>query len=311
MEEHSVKKIAILHEGKAYMPEISAYASYLNESGEFEADVIRDVTQITDEYDIVWKIMGIDRKRNKKQALIHEYNTITVGKNAKLKDFLKRLLNVQPDGRIFQNKKVHQVYNFKDSQPYIYRDMGINKHYFLKNGVKKEYDFVYIGTMDSSRELDKMLEVFKNNQDLSIMLIGTPNPILENQFGHYSNIHFMGRIPYEELPLTAAKARYGMNYIPDIYPFNKQTSTKLLEYCALDLKVVTTSYEWINNFERENNGRFFKLNSDLSNLTRKNLDLFDFNTPDLNHLEWSVLLKKAELIPFINAVYDNHKRKRK
>lgn len=304
-------KIAILHEGKAYMPEIGAYASYLNESGEFLVDVVEDAAQITEEYDIVWKVMGLDRKRNNKQALIHEYNTITVGKNAKIKDFLKKLLNTKPDGRIFQNKKVHQVFNFKDNQPFIYRDMGINKQYFLQNDVEKEYDFVYIGTMDPSRELNKMLEMFKKNSDLSIILIGTPDPNLEKDYGELPNVHFIGRVPYEELPLMAAKARYGMNYIPDVFPFNKQTSTKLLEYCALNLKVVTTSYEWVNEFEKENNASFYKLNGDLSNLNRDVLEKFDFVTPDLSHFEWHTLFDKAELIPFIKAVYENHKRKQK
>ncbi|WP_414043554.1 hypothetical protein [Macrococcus animalis] len=304
-------KIAILHEGKAYMPEIDAYASYLNDSGEFIVDVVSKSNQITDEYDIVWKVMGLDRNRSEKQALIHEYNTITVGKNAKVKDFLKKLLNTKPDGRIFQNKKVHQVFNFKDNQPFIYRDMGISKQYFIQGDVKKEYDFVYIGTMDPSRELNKMLEMFKKNSDLSIILIGTPDPGLEKEFGNLPNVHFVGRVPYEELPLTAAKARFGMNYIPDVFPFNKQTSTKLLEYCALNLNVVTTSYEWVNNFESVNNGKFFKLNSDLSNLTREELEAFNFVTPDLSHLEWNNLLKEAELIPFIKAVLENHKRKQK
>lgn len=304
-------KIAILHEGKAYMPEIGAYAAYLNESDEFSADIVSDEAQINDDYDVVWKVMGLDRKRSNQHALIHEYNTITVGKNAKLKDLLKRILNTKPDGRIFQNKKVHDVFNFKDNQPFIYRDMGISKQYFIDNKVEKIYDFVYIGTMDPSRQLNKMLEMFKANPDLSICLIGTPDPILEREYGHLDNVHFVGRVPYEELPLTAAKARYGMNFIPDIFPFNKQTSTKMLEYCALGLQVVTTSYEWVNQFEKDNDARFFKLDDKLTNLTRENLEQFDFKTPDLSHLEWNTLFDKAEVKPFIKAVVENHKRKQR
>lgn len=301
-------KLVFLHEGKAYMPEIGAYASYLNDSGEFKVDIVSEADKITDDYDIVWKVMGLDRKRNHNQALIHEYNSMTVGKNAKIKDFLKKLLNTKPDGRVFHNKEVHHVFNFKDNKPYIYRDMGINKQYFKKYDVEKEYDFVYIGTMDPSRELHKMLEIFKKNSDLSIILIGTPNPELEKEYGDLPNVNFVGRIPYDDVPLYASKAHYGMNYIPDVFPFNKQTSTKMLEYCALNLKVVTTSYEWVNGLEKKENGKFYKLNKDLSNLTRESLEEFDFITPDLRHLEWSNLFERAELIPFIKTVYENHKK---
>ena len=76
---------------------------------------------------------------------------------------------------------------------------------------------------------------------------------------------FTGRIKQEEIPQLATKCVYAINYIPNIYPFNIQTSTKLLEYAAMDLKIITTDYWWVRNFELENNMKFYKIDEDFSN----------------------------------------------
>lgn len=302
--------VAFLHEGKSYMPEISSYVSYLNRTEDIRATVVTDAKLIDNQYDLVWKVMGLDFKRTGDYALIHEYNTITVGKYSSLKDLIKRYANTKPDGRVFQNFDVLKTYHFNDNVPFIYRDMGINAQYYDLPNVEKEYDFVYVGTMDASRELDKMLEAFKHNPDLSIVLIGTPNEALVESYGHLDNVHFEGRVDYEKLPQIANKARYGMNYIPDIYPFNIQTSTKLLEYCAMGLDIVTTDYKWINDFEASHEAQFFKLNSDLSNLTRENLEAFNFQSPDLKNMEWGNHFDEIGLVDFIKTVYEDYLNKK-
>ncbi len=300
-----VIKIAFLHERKSYLPEIDAYVEFLNETQKFEAVIVEHIDEVDDTFDIIWKVMGIDMKRNHKVGLVHEYSTMTVGKNAKLKDFIKRTINCQPDGRVFQSRRVQDAYNFKDNVPYIYRDMGIHRSYYNVSSEKK-FDFVYVGTMDPTRQLDKMLKFFKSHQDLSIVLIGTPDEQLQASYGNLPNVTFYGRVPNDELPKVAAQAHYGLNYIPDVFPFNEQTSTKLIEYCALNLKIVTTSYEWINEFEQQEGGSFFKIEENMSNLSKQALDNFNFVTPDLKKKEWSRLLTDAGLVEFLTAIYQKN-----
>lgn len=301
-------KVAFLHERKSYLPEIDAYERYLNNTDQFEAVIVESIDEIDETFDIVWKVMGIDTKRQTDAALIHEYATITVGKNAKLKDFIKRLINLKPDGRVFQNERVRDEYRFNDAVPYIYRNMGIDSKYFNVTA-EKIYDFVYVGTMDPSRQLDRMLSFFKTHPQLSIVMIGTPDEKLFETYGDLPNVTFTGRIDNQELPKIAAQARYGLNYIPDVFPFNEQTSTKLIEYCAMGLDIVTTSYSWVNEFEKEHNGRFFKIDEDLSNLSVDALSQFNFHTPSLEHMEWSRLLDDAKLIDFLLDVYTRHREK--
>lgn len=301
-------KIAFLHERKSYLPEIDAYERYLNSTGKFEALIVEDINEIDDTFDIVWKVMGIDMKRQTNAALIHEYATITVGKNAKLKDFIKRLVNIKPDGRVFQNERVRNEYHFNDNIPFIYRDMGIDSKYFGVQAEKK-YDFVYVGTMDPSRQLDRMLKFFETHPQLSIVLIGTPDEGLYKSFGELPNVTFTGRIDNQELPKIAAQAKYGLNYIPDVFPFNEQTSTKLIEYCAMGLDIVTTDYKWVNEFEKEHHGRFFKVDEELSNLSLDALERFEFDTPSLEHMEWTQLFEDAKLIDFLLDVYNRHREK--
>ncbi|TDM12392.1 glycosyltransferase [Macrococcus lamae] len=298
-------KIAFLHERKSYLPEIDAYVEFLNSTDKFEAVIVENVREIDETYDIIWKVMGIDLKRKRGVGLVHEYSTMTVGKNAKLKDFIKRTVNCKPDGRAFQSKRVQDVYNFKDNTPFIYRDMGVHHSYYDVHS-DKEYDFVYVGTMDPTRQLDNMMKFFEKNREMSIILIGTPDEELQKVYGSLPNVTFYGRVPNNELPSVAAKAHYGLNYIPDVFPFNEQTSTKLIEYCALNLKIVTTNYQWINEFEEREGGHFFKVEEDMSNLSRTALDNFDFKTPDLRKKEWSRLLTDAGLVEFLTEIYQKN-----
>lgn len=295
-------KIAILDSQKAYLPEIDAYIEYLNKKG-IETDRItnQDLDNLN-QFDVLWRFSGIDLSRNKELCVVHEYNSLSIGSLRFVKDTLKKHLNTRPSGRVFLNSEVRKSFNFKDGVPSINRDMGISKNFFIHND-EKEYDFVYVGTMDQSRQLENILQAFRSNIiDKKILMVGRPNDELYKTFKNNENIIFTGSVAYEEVPKLASKAVYGVNYIPDIYPYNEQTSTKLLEYCALGLKVITTNYKWVNQFEQNTNSNFFKLNKDLSNFTNENLDCFNFNIPNVEQYEWENLLDEIQLLQFIESL---------
>jgi hypothetical protein len=58
----------------------------------------------------------------------------------------------------------------------------------------------------------------------------------------------MGPVSRDQLPEIYKNARFGLNYTPDIYPYNVQTSTKTLEYLASGLGVISNKYKWSEFF---------------------------------------------------------------
>ena len=92
------------------------------------------------------------------------------------------------------NKNVKNEFGFNDKIPYIYRDMGIDECFFIKNE-KKNYDFVYVGSMSNDRGIVNILEKF--TQDLknsSLLMIGEPDKSIYEAYKKYSNIVFIHKI---------------------------------------------------------------------------------------------------------------------
>ncbi|TQR17337.1 glycosyltransferase family 1 protein [Psychrobacillus vulpis] len=295
-------KIAFVNKGKSYLPEIKAYMDYINKQNGISAiEVYKDQKESIKKCDVVWNFMGFEMGRNNNnQFHIHEYCSLSVGKFSKQKDLLKRYLNSRPAGRVFLNEELFQLMNFKDNIPSLKRDMGISDS-FYKASNKKEYDFVYIGDINTARKLDILLTYFKTkNMEQNILLIGNVSNELYSRFKNNDNIIFTGKLNHEEVPTMASKAVYGINYMPDIFPFNIQTSTKLLEYCALGLKIITTDYKWVNQFENSRGARFFKLEDSLINFTRENIEKFDFITPNVEDLKWESIFNNIGLLNYLN-----------
>ncbi|MFD2248234.1 glycosyltransferase [Pontibacter ruber] len=297
-------KIAFVHSGKAYLPEIKAYVRYFNAQEGYEAEeLFADDKESIKSYNVIWRFQGVDLQgTSKDQILIHEYNSLSVGRFHSQKDLLKKLLNVKPQGRIFLNQAVKDKYNFRDKVPYLLRDMGIAEEFFLKQE-QKDYDFVYIGTMAASRSIAVFLDhLIKHFPKYKVLLIGEPSAELYQQYSKFSNITFTGRLPYAEMPQVASKATYGLNLVPDVFPYNIQTSTKLLEYCALGLKVISTDYTWAREFQNQVQGKFFFVNKDRSNFKPEQLERFDFQTPDVRAYTWQNILQRAGLLAFLESL---------
>lgn len=294
-----MKKILFLSNNKSYLPEIEAYKNFFYEyicidsREEDEIDLL--------EYDLIWKFMGIDSKKIDR-PIIHEYASASVGSFAKTKNIIKSLLNSKPNARIFLNKEVRKQFIFNDELPYFYRDMGVDDSFFISNSSKK-YDFLYIGDISKGRKVDILLRKFTSNfPENTILLIGKYEKDLWLKYKSYKNIHFAGYTPYKKVPLLASECKYGINYIPDIYPYNIQTSTKLLEYLALGLKIVTTEYAWINKFESEYEMQFFKISADFSNFNINNISSFQFINKDISKLKWHNILEKSGIRDYIRKI---------
>ena len=288
-----MKRILFEYTGNAYLPEIGAYRRFLEGHQEFEAyDNQKDPEIRSEDCDIVWRFMGIDRTP-KKTILVHEYNSLSTGRLPRLKNLVKKTLNHQPDMRIFLNDAVVDGFGFKDGIPYVLRDMGVDQTFFSAQA-KKEFDLVYMGSISADRGMFQALEKFCHElKDLRLLIIGEIAPEIRSSFTRHGNIEFTGRVPHQEVAEHAARAMAGLNLMPDCYPLSRQTSTKLLEYCALGLNVVSTSYDWVSRFAEERSARFLWVREDLSDLTAKRLSDFNYSIPDVGDLEWNDVIRKS------------------
>ena len=124
--------------------------------------------------------------------------------------------------------------------------------------------------------MDKFLYEFTKTNPGKLCLIGNAEDDIYNTYKNNKDIIFTGKVPYSEVPKIASKAIYGINYIPNKYPFNIQTSTKLLEYLALGLKVITTDYKWVRDFEEKHKCNFYKINGDTIDFDINKINEFKF-----------------------------------
>jgi hypothetical protein len=290
-------KIRIPLSRHAYTPEAYAYKEFLTDKG---WQVQLDFEGMPDEpaLDIRICFMGFRPFWGASKVSIpevHEYHSLSTPPYASVKNLVKRCINRQPAGRIFLNKIVQKNLFFGDEIPTIYRDMGIDRRFFGVRQVNPEFDLIYSGTVRGRVGLvGELLRLAKLG--LKILIAGEVDESTRKLFGALGHVTFTGRLQPHELPEVYGSARLGLNYTPDVYPFNCQTSTKTLEYCAAGLGVISNRYQWASKFAEQRGATFLWLD-DLTSET--DLNAFNFQVPDVSDLEWSTLLNAAGMEDFL------------
>ena len=155
-------KILFVRSEKAFLPEIEAYIRYFNQTDEFRAYDSATLSPGYDieEFDIIWEFKGIGGTKRNDKIIVHEYASLSTGKLPRYKNIYKAYMNPKPDLRIFLNDAVKEGYPFTDKVDFCMRDMGIDERFLEHKNVKKEYEFVYVGPVSRSREIDILLERF-------------------------------------------------------------------------------------------------------------------------------------------------------
>jgi len=299
-----ISKILCIHPGVAYLPEIEAYKKYFIQYDIEFIDCVKDLNSsyVENDYDLLWYIMGTDFKKSDKPK-VHDYASLSTGKYVYFKDKIKKYFNQKPDLRIFLNEEIKNKYNFKDDIPYLIRDMGVDEIFYKKYDAEKKYDFVYLGAITHERKIPNLFDKFKNDlKDYSLLVVGGVPDDIYSKYKDVLNIKFAGKVDYTEVPSIISQAKYAINMIPDIYPFNVQTSTKLLEYCALNLKVITTDYKWVNTFEKKHAAKFYKIDENFLNLNMEEIEKFNFIIPEVCDLKWNQLFYNLNLIQNIKRI---------
>lgn len=287
-------KIGITINNLSYTPEAYAYANYLEKFG---AQI--QLAEYLDPFnDVNIFFLGLKKNRSHtKYKEIHEYQSLSTPPFAKIKNFIKKEINCLPDARIFLNEIVKEDLNFNDQKPYVLRDMGVDEIFFQKPLQNHHYDIVYCGSFNGRIGLiEEIIRLAKIG--FKICLIGSIDKDKEEKLKIYKNIDFIGKLKREEIPEYYKNSYAGLNYTPDIYPFNIQTSTKTIEYLASGLKCISNKYEWAENFSRSRNINFLWTNNircyeDLYKDERISIDLSD--------LEWNNILNNIDFYNFLRS----------
>lgn len=284
--------IVIVRSGRALLPEVQAYSQYFEGHGAkvevVEALEVREQCQ----FDVVLVFYGLFPKwRGRPKVLVADVNSLSGGHFRRARDWIKSTINHTPDIRIVLNEYVAASSIGIHAPIEIQRSMG----YFpelIKSKGNAEFDFIYAGALN--REGVRWAIQYLADLGFTVCVAGpTPN----NKFT--GNVHTVGRVSLPELYELYSKSVYGLNFVPDEPPFKFQDSTKLIEYCANQLRIVTTRYPWVNRFEADNSGRFLTWSK---NLTRETIEGYDYQTANVVGLDWPSILKQARIAEAINEI---------
>jgi glycosyltransferase involved in cell wall biosynthesis len=295
--------IAFIHPHKAFLPEVAAYTGFFSRYG-IVTKVIKPEEAATAHCDVEWHFMGHHTRRNKAVLTIHEYASASVPPFSKVKDAIKKLINATPDYRLFNNEYVLEQFRWRDGVPYGIRNYGIpSGTAHLLPGIEKKHDFVYVGSLDATRRPEVLLNRFTQGdlQQHSLLILSGNYETISQQYAAATNITFAGPIPYSDIYAHIQQARFGINYMPDRLPFNRQTAAKFLDYAACGLPIISTNYKWVRDFQQQYGGNYFYLNADLSNLTWKAITEFDYAPPRLESWTWESQLRSSGVLSFLEA----------
>nr|ADL32333.1 WenI [Proteus vulgaris] len=258
------------------LPELTYYKNYLQKKGIICKSNLKkiNIDNIYSYYE--WHILGTHLKHHNrflcditgfKKTLIHEYASLSTGKYffiSKLKNFIKKTFNHTPDYYLFLNTTIKDNISKKniDHNKYELRDMAVPDNWKKDNRDDEYiYDYAYVGSLSAERKITNLLDntILKQKK---ILLIGEPPIELVEKYNHNKNIIFKGKVNHENIPNLLKKVKTCINYIPNEYPYNIQTSTKMLEYLFLEKDILSTRYHWVINFLTEKKIKFEFLNDE-------------------------------------------------
>ena len=252
------KQVHFVHSGRAYLPELAAYSRHLHTLGH-HCTLHEDAAQVPADADIVWWICGrvssAQMHRLRHSVHVHEYASASVGRWPALKDRIKRWSTPRPHWRVFLSDWVRERLGFGDGVPDALRDMGVPPEFLhAQPQAAADHDLVYLGEMS---RLHGMLPVLRaiDQAGLRLLLVGEPSAALQRALGGLRGVHCTGRIAQSEVPAQLLRARAGLNLMPDRLPLSMQTSTKVLEYLAVGLPVLSNDYPWARSVAARHPGR--------------------------------------------------------
>jgi glycosyltransferase involved in cell wall biosynthesis len=297
-------RIVFVHEEYAFLPELEAYRQFFSGRGVECISMNRSQANGT-VADVQWHFMGTSFLKPN-CITIHEYASSSMSPFARLKNGIKKTFNSKPDFRLFLNKFVQHEFAFNDKIPFGFRDMGVASKELTRTheNVEKKFDFIYIGEL-ANRNFERILELFSRGElsQHSLLILSKDYEDIQGRFRSCNNIQFKGPVPQNEVSSFLTQARFGLNVVPNRYPFSHQTSTKLLEYAAAKIQIITSDYHWVRKFQREFGGEFYFIKEDLTNLNWEILNAFSYSWPDLSHWTWEYQIRNSGVLEFLESKF--------
>ena len=289
--------VGILANKKSYLPEIIAYRNYFIENN--IKVIISDQELSLKNCNIIIAFCGFFlKKKLSNKFYIHDYSSLSTPPLCNVKDLIKKYLNYKPDLRIFNSKLIKNRMNYNDNVPHIIRSQGVLKNFFQKKPKKFSYDFLYTGSIETRKGLEKIF--FKYLKlGFSILVIGKVSNTYKMKFSNFPKIKFLGKKKYTDIHKYYTMCKYGLNYIPDEFPYNVQYSTKFLEYSASKLNIVSNKTIFMKKISKKYKiknvyDEDIKSAKDLKNSKFQHINLFNY--------EWNVVLKTSGLLKKLCAV---------
>ena len=292
--------IHFIRNGPSYLPEIDAYCAYIQSRGH-QTMVHYSSQPVPSSASVVWWFCGRvplrEAHRLRGAFQIHEYASASIPPYAWLKDQVKHWTQPRPDYRIYQNGWVRERMGFADGVPHALRDMGVADYFFdtPTNTPAPEFDLVYLGEMSRLLAFIPVLQAI-DAAGRSLLLVGDVPAELQAHLP--ANVTCTGGVDHAQVPHHLRRARFGLNLVPNATPFQQQTSTKLLEYCAVGLRVVSNAYPWMRYFMAQHKANFFLLNDDAPSLATsfgEALDAYPYEVPNVCSLAWPQVLDTLPL----------------
>lgn len=279
---------------KAFLPEALAYRRYFAEDPRFILGDENCDPGVSDTADIEIRFFGfVPKWRRRPTLLVADFNSMSTGICPKAKDGLKRILNAKADVYLALNTDVaRRIY--PRPQKVLLRPMG----YFgdlVRPRAAPDFDLVYAGTLNRPKVLPAINRLARLG--LRIAVVGASSVP-----GADSEVQFFGKLPLSDVYEVYSRAQFGLNIVPEIYPYYFQDSTKVIEYCAAGLGVVSNTYRWIRDFFSQRGGSFLDINQVVN---WKDLYTFDYRIPRVQDLEWSRILESIDLAENLVTELDN------
>jgi glycosyltransferase involved in cell wall biosynthesis len=251
-----------VHGARSYLPELAAYQTHIEGLGHAVQRHTQAHTVPGDARAVWWicgRVPGDQARRLKGAVQVHEYASASVAPLAWIKDRIKQWQQPVPDFRVFQSEWVRQRMGFGDNAPgavpYALRDMGVPDAFLTAQAQQApEFDLVYLGEMSRLQRFVPLLHTLAQ-AGLSLLLVGDVPPALQKRLATLGHIQSTGRVPQDQVPAQLLRARAGLNLMPDVLPLSEQTSTKMLEYLALGLPVISNPYAWAQRTALAHAGR--------------------------------------------------------
>ncbi len=132
----------------------------------------------------------------------------------------------------------------------------------------RKYDLVFLGTMSRTSGTFVILEAIKllkeRFQSLKCLFIGVPDENVRDEVFNFvdqnkmrDNIEVTGRLPHSDIPEILQNCKIGLIGLLDLPKFHSNIATKLFEYMASGIPVVSSDLPPERKYIGEKCGKFF------------------------------------------------------